>query len=323
MAPPGPPTGASSSTSSPPSGSFSWVRPPTGVVQEARTPSGAAAREWLVALPGIVAEVAERWSLTLGPQYRDGFVACVFPASRPGGERVVLKVGWIEDETRHEPDALALWDGDGAVRLLGVDRALGAMLMERAEPGTPLSNHPDPDLAITIGCTLLRRLWRPVESEHPFPLVADLALRLAQEFPQEFESLGRPFDAGLVAEAVRTCLDLARWNGAAVLANRDFHFGNVLAAQREPWLVIDPKPLVGEPAFDTGHLLRDLLGARGLDRATVELHVGRLAAELGLERDRIRAWAFVRSVDNALWTLGTGQGDVRWDVQAARLLAPR
>jgi Aminoglycoside/hydroxyurea antibiotic resistance kinase len=108
----------------------------------------------------------------------------------------------------------------------------------------------------------------------------------------------------------------------AVLANRDFHLWNVLAAEREPWLVIDPKPLVGERAFDTGHLLRTLLPER-LDLGSVDSIVGRLAKELELEPAHVRRWAFVRSVDDALWGLSVGGTDVGWDVRCAHLLAER
>jgi len=264
----------------------------------------------------------ERWSLTLGPQFSEGYVACVFPAEGPEGEPVVLKVSFISDETRTESDALRLWDGHGAVQVLDTAPDLGALLLERLEPGTPLEDHPDPDGAITIGCRLLRRLERPLRRAHPFPLVVHLARRLAAEFPERFERLGRPFDQGLVDEAVKTCLELAAWTGRPVLANRDFHFGNVLAAQREPWLAIDPKPLVGEPAFDTGHLLRNLLRGGDLDRPAVDSTVERLATELGLDRNRVRAWAFVRSVDDAISWLEEGGTDPSWDVDCAPLLAP-
>ena len=94
----------------------------------------------------------------------------------------------------------------------------------------------------------------------------------------------------------------------------------MLAAERELWLVIDPKPLVGERAFDTGHLLRTLLPER-LDLGSVDSIVGRLAHELELEPAHVRRWAFVRSVDDALWGLSVGGTDVGWDVRCAHLLA--
>ncbi len=134
----------------------------------------------------------------------------------------------------------------------------------------------------------------------------DLVLGWAEELPAEFERCGQPFELALVEEAVALCRDLADPAEPAVLANRDFHLRNVLAAQREPWLAIDPKPLAGERAFDTGHLLRTLLPDR-LGPADAHRLVGLLAAELDLEPERVRAWAFLRSVDDALWMLTVGR----------------
>ena len=284
--------------------------------------NGAAGRAWLGSLPGLVQELTDRWSLTIGPAFTGGAVGFVAPAERRGGERLVLKVSFVDEETQNEPDALRYWDGDGAVRLVDAEPARGALLLERLEPGTPLGDHADRSEAIGIACSLLRRLWRPVPEGHPFSLVRDLASRLADELPGRFVRQNQPFDERLLRRAVDLCRDLARSSEEAVLANRDFHLWNVLAAKREPWLVIDPKPLVGERAFDTGHLVRTLLPER-LELGAVDSIVGRLAKELELEPAHVRRWALVRSVDDALWGLSTGGTDVEWDVRCARLLAER
>jgi streptomycin 6-kinase len=295
---------------------------PDEVVQMNLSANGAAGRAWLDSLPELVGELTARWSLTVGPAFSGGAVGFVVPAERPGGERLVLKVSFVDEETRHEPDALRRWNGEGAVRLVDADADRGALLLERLEPGSPLEAHPDRDAAIAIACAVLRRLWRSVGDPHPFTLVRDLASRLADEFPERFDRHERPFDEGLLRTAGDLCRDFANSSEQSVLANRDFHLGNVLAAEREPWLVIDPKPLVGERAFDTGHLLRTLLPER-LDLGSVDAIVGRLATELELEPAHVRAWALVRSVDDALWDLSTGGTDVDWDVRCGHLLAER
>jgi streptomycin 6-kinase len=145
---------------------------------------------------------------------------------------------------------------------------------------------------------------------------------LADELPWRFDRQDRPLDERLLRRAVDLCRGLAVSSEEAVLANRDFHPWNVLAAEREPWLVIDPESLVGERAFDTGHLLRTLLPER-LDLGSVDSIVSRLAKELELEPAHVRRWAFVRSVDDALWGLSVGGTDVGWDVRCAHLLADR
>jgi YihY family inner membrane protein len=293
---------------------------PPAVVRMNLAAAGEAGRAWLAELPGMIDQLRRRWDLTIGPAFEGGVVGFVAPAERGGGDRVVIKVSPVDEETRTEADALRLWDGDGAVRLLDAEPALGALLLERLDPGTSLEEHPDRDEAIAIGCALLKRLWRPVPPGHPFPLVRDLAFRWATEIPERFDRLGPPFEAALAEEAAALCAELGASTEPTVLANRDYHLGNVLAAQREPWLLIDPKPLVGGPAFDTGHLLRSLLPSV-IDRAAVRGLVQRLAGELGLGDEAVRRWAFVRSVEDALWGLSIGGTEVERDVECARSLA--
>ncbi len=293
---------------------------PDEVVRMNLAANGEAGRAWVEALPKVVQELRARWELTIGPPFEGGCVGLVVPAERVDGNRVVLKVSFIDEETRHEADALALWDGDGAVRLLDSDPERGALLLERIEPGTFLGDHPDRDEAISIACRLLRRLWRPVPEPHPFPSVRGLAQRWAIDLPERFDRLRMPFEIALLRTAEGLCKEFASSMGEQVLANRDYHLWNILAAQREPWLLIDPKPVVGEPAFDTGHFLRTV-APEGLDRTAVDQLVDRLAAELDLDAERVSAWALVRSVDDVLWGLETYGSDVDWDLECARVLA--
>ena len=79
----------------------------------------------------------ERWSLTLGEPYEQGAAGYTTRASLPDGTPAVLKLVHPHRESEHEADALRAWDGDGAVRLLAQDG--DALLLERCEPGTPLS----------------------------------------------------------------------------------------------------------------------------------------------------------------------------------------
>ncbi len=116
---------------------------PDEVVRMNLAAYGEAGRAWLEALPKVVQELRARWELTIGPPFEGGCVGLVVPAERVDGNRVVLKVSFIDEETRHEADALALWDGDGAVLLLDSDPERGALLLERIEPGTFLGDHPD------------------------------------------------------------------------------------------------------------------------------------------------------------------------------------
>ena len=191
--------------------------------------------EWLGGLPGVVAALTRRWSLTLGPPFEPGG-ECSWVA--PAGDDRVLKVGWTHDEARDEAAGLRAWDGNGAIRVLAEHREgeTSALLLERASPGTALSTlaGPDQDVVIT---GLLRRLW--IEpAAHEFRPLAQMC--------DAWVAAARPhlahLDAGLVRDGLTLFHDLPGDDVPAALLATDLHAGNVLAARREPWLAIDPKP---------------------------------------------------------------------------------
>jgi streptomycin 6-kinase len=276
-------------------------------------------RERLRRLWAEAARSAERWRLVLGRPYRAGPVSLVVPVRRDDGLAAVLKVPTLDEENRTEAAALRSYAGDGAVRLYDADPRSGALLLERLEPGTPLTDHPDRDAAIDIICGLLRRLRRPPGRAHPFPMVRELAQQWAEELPALLQRHSQPSWSPLVEEATAVARDLATPDGDELLVNRDAHLGNVLAAGREPWLLIDPKPLVGEPAFDAGWLLLELLGPAGTPAQARRL-VARLGDGLGVDPDRVRAWALVRAVETGLWLLDLGD-DPSGDFAIAATLA--
>ena len=288
---------------------------PEAVVQMQIAANGDAGRAWLAALPRLIDELCERWSITdIGPAYEGGCVAYVAPVALANGAHAVLKLCLLDDETEREADALALWEGNGAVQLLKCDRSRGAMLLECVEPGTSLAQHPDRDDAIRIACSLLRRLWIEAPASHPFRLVTDFAQRCADTFPvRHIESGHTLFAERTLARTVALCREFANVHGPRVIANRDFHLGNVLASQREPWLAIDPKPLAGEPAFDAAHLVRSLLG-KSISTPELERLISTIAGLLELPAQRVAGWILVRSMEDAFWCVDTGAGDPQWDV---------
>jgi streptomycin 6-kinase len=258
-------------------------------------PGGA---DWLDRLPGIVEACAARWSLDIGRPF-GGHISWVAPARLPDGRHAVLKVNFPEAESEHEADALGLWDGSGAVRLLESDSDLRALLVERCAPGTTLWEIADEDEANRIAAGVLRLLWRPAPAQHPFRLLADEAARWADELPARWERAGRPCGRWLLDEAVTFLQAAGPEQGEPVVVHQDFHGGNVLRADREPWLAIDPKPLVGERELDVASLLRDRRGELARDPAParrVRRRLDLLAAELGLDRERMRGWGVAHAL---------------------------
>jgi len=271
------------------------VEIPRGLDWWRDVPGGAA---WLARLPRLAAECAEQWQLWIGPAFEGSHVSLVLAAER-AGRPAVLKFSFPGGESEREADALSHWAGVGAARLLEHDAARSALLIERCLPGTTLWQVTDEEEANRIAATLLHRLWRPPPPSHSFRPLACEASRWAEELPVEWESMGRPFERALIQRAVEAVGELVATQAELVVVHQDFHGGNVLRAEREPWLAIDPKPLVGERAFDAASLLRDRRQELARDPAPerrIRRRLDQLTAEPGLDRERLRGWGIVHAL---------------------------
>jgi streptomycin 6-kinase len=252
---------------------------------------------WLERVPDLVSECVAEWGLTLGEPYVAGAAGYTVRADLRDGTPAVLKVIYPHREAEHEAEALRVWDGDGAVRLLAYDEERWAMLLERCEPGTLLAET-EPQQALGVFITLLPRLWKTVRA--PFRPLADEASWWIDSLPDEWERAGRPFERQLLDETIGRLRALIGTQGEQVLLHQDLHGDNILAAEREPWLVIDPKPLLGEREFAVAPIVRD--PELGHSRKDVLHRLGRLTSELGLDRDRARDWTIGQTI---AWSLDT------------------
>jgi streptomycin 6-kinase len=267
---------------------------------------------WRATAHDLVAECAAEWGLRLGDPYTPGVAGHVVRVYLRDGTTAVLKVFWPHHEAEQEADALERWDGDGAVRLLARDDQRNALVLERCEPGTHLSvTGADRALDVLVG--LLRRLWKAGEGFRP---LADEAAWWLSYLPTRWEESGRPFERRLLDAAVAALTDLRETQGEQVLLHQDLHAENVLAAQREPWLAIDPKPLAGEREFAVAPIVRGR--ELGHSRRDVLHRFDRLTSELGLDRDRARGWTIGQTLAWAYeGTWLEGHLDVvRWLVDA-------
>ncbi len=251
--------------------------------------SSPAGRRWLADLPDQLEQCCERWGLHLGAPYDGSYVSYVLPAVDRSGEELVLKIRFPDRESRHESVALRTWDGNGAVRLIAEHKT--AMLLERCTPGRHLSTAgPDEGLRVLIG--LLPRLWVP-----PDPTIGTLSDEVAlwtANLPGEYERAGEPFEMSLLDDVMTTLAELASTQGEAILLHQDLHGDNVLSATREPWLVIDPKPVIGEREFGLSPIIRS--AEFGHSKEHVLHRLDRLTTELDLDRDRARLWAACQAV---------------------------
>jgi streptomycin 6-kinase len=265
---------------------------------------GPARRAWLEALPGTVASLADQWSLCVGLPFQPGGNASwVAPVRDAAGQRLVLKAGWRHDEAEHEAAGLRAWNGRGAVR---VSRSLltgdtSALLLEACEPGTPLEQALPPREQDAVVAGLLRRLWIEPPAGHPFRPLTDMCERWAGEFERRYAAArasgSDELDPGIARAGTELFRQLPTTAGRQVLLCTDLHPGNVLAAAREPWLVIDPKPHAGDPAYDP---LQHMLNFPGRLAGDPAGFAARMAGLLGLDAGRLRSWLFARCVQESV-----------------------
>jgi len=258
---------------------------------------GAEGAHWLAHLPRRIVELEQQWGLRVGPAFdHGGAVSWVAPVECGDGSEAVLKIGLPQDEARFEAQALRCLDGRGAVRLLQASDDGFSLLLERCRPGTDLWSLSDEE-GNAMACQMLTRLWREPDPRAPFMSLSDYVASWWDDLSRLTATAD--YEGDVVAEAVARGRELAASQPRSVLLHGDFHPGNVLAAQREPWLFIDPKPLVGEPAYDLAQWLynRARFVIQSDDPvAVLRRQIDRFAADLGLDPARIAGWAFVKAL---------------------------
>jgi streptomycin 6-kinase len=266
-------------------------------VRDTASGFGAEGLRWLEDLPSRVAELEQAWLLTAGPAFdTDGQVSWVAPVHLADGSEAVLKISIPHPEARREADALRAFDGRGAVRLLRASADGFSLLLERCVPGTNLWSL-NVEEGNAAGAVVLRQLCREPPPSVAFDRLSDLAAEWCEELPRQAPAAG--YDAPLVADAVHLARELAATQPRHVLLHGDHHPGNVLSATREPWLAIDCKPLVGDPAYDLAQWLGNRCEAveQSPDAVSaIRRQIEQLSDLLDLEPARVAGWAFVKSL---------------------------
>ena len=262
-------------------------------------------QRWLDDLPRLATEVVEDWQLRPDGPPLHGFCSLVLPVRTTAGRPAALKLGLPGDDTAQEHLALRHWAGRGAVELLRADPGRRALLLER------LHTEDLHEVDVLTACEIVAGLYRRLHLPAPASLVT-----LPARAGGWLDTLaGLPRDAPLPRRFVEQALghgrDLVADEGSSgVLVHGDLHYGNVLAADREPWLAIDPQPLSGDPHYEVAPLLWnrwDEVVASGDVRTAVRRRFHTVVDSAGLDEDRARAWVVVREVVNAQWALADAE----------------
>ncbi|MEX2245906.1 MAG: aminoglycoside phosphotransferase family protein [Dehalococcoidia bacterium] len=274
---------------------------------------GAEGRDWLDRLPRMLAEYADRWGLRIEPPLAQSY-NFVAPATRADGTSVIFKCGVVADASsiRAEIAALRHWAGDGAVLVFEDDAPNGVVLLERLVPGQALVELDD--MASTrIAAGLMRRLWKPPPNEHVFPTLADWSKAFAKLRERHHGTTG-PLPAEMIDRGESLYRDLVASQSEPVLLHGDLHHFNILSAQREPWLIVDPHGVIGEPAFEVGPWLRNTVGdpngphahlyllKQPNARAVLDRRLNDFSELLEVDRARLRDWGFAFCALSACWS---------------------
>jgi streptomycin 6-kinase len=306
-----------------------------GIASSTREEIGPDAEPWIEAVPRVLPELAERWSLTVGEPFEAETTSYVLRAERADGTPTVLKLiypHYPETPFAQEVAGLLMWDGRGIVRLLEADAEIGAQLLERAVPGTSALEL-DEDDALRMAAGVLLRMWSAPAAPHPeVKTIAEQARIWAIEVERDWNEAGAPYERELLERARSTLLRLAdgvepRPAEELVLVHGDLHHGNVLRAEREPWLAIDPKPMLGEREYDVRAPLCDRRDALFESRDPAS-HLRRrlevLLETLGdVDGRRALEWAFVVELTwctSGLADEGPDGDSARIQLRSARLL---
>ncbi|WP_433894358.1 aminoglycoside phosphotransferase family protein [Streptomyces sp. CA-111067] len=255
---------------------------------------------WVAALPGLLEELLEGWGCVPDGAVMHGGVGVIVPVRRRAGATAALKVSFPHPGNVHEPDAFAAWDGRGAVSLHERDDQRFAMLLERARP-TTLATVEDGDEVVAVAGRISLRLAVPAPAG--LPRLRDQAGDWERELRTDSVELPHTMPARVVDAAVAAVRELGR-EQPETLVHGDLHPGNILRADREPWLAVDPKGYVGDPAYDGGTLLKaralTLLEADDPRRAAYRV-LDVFAETAELDRERVQGWACFHAVRAAFW----------------------
>ena len=263
---------------------------------------------WVDRLPALVRDLLDEWDLTVDGALMNGFCSLVVPVLTADGERSVLKLHTDADADESDFEHLALqhWHGNGTVLLLRADPRRRAMLLERLHP-RDLTTIGDREACEVVG-GLYGRIHVPA-----LPQLRTIT-SYVERWTADLEAL--PRDAPIPRRLREQCVSLVRDLVAdpasvGVIIHGDLHHHNVLAADREPWLVIDPKPMSGDPHYEPAPMLwnrwDDIVAGNARQNLQRRFHT--LVDVAGLDEDRARDWVVVRMVHNMSWAVIDGDPD--------------
>lgn len=264
-------------------------------------------RRWLAKLPSIIGVLKEAWELEIDTPYKSGNVSFVAPARR-GANEFVLKVQWPHEECMFEADALKLWNGNGAARLIEHDRENHALLMERCVPGITLADSEDAD-PIGIAASVVQKLWVP--ASEPFKHIKGEAKDWHALLSANADKMAHIGEHKIIDVALDYLNELPKDLGEIVLTHQDLHGLNIISSERDGFLAIDPKPLLAEREFSLAPIIRS--AELGHSEKDVMYRLDRLTSDLDLDRQKVAAWTIAQTM---AWSVSSPHPKIHFEVSS-------
>ena len=275
--------------------------------------------QWLARLPELIAETEKRYNLQIGSSFGHQSYNYAAHATPSDGTAIVIKFCVPTDEVNNEINALIHMQGGGIVKLLESDAQSGILLLELLHPGEMLSTVSNDDEAARIAGDIMQKIWKPVPDEHNFPSTIDWFDRLDQPI-----ELPAGFSSKLVDTARSIARDLHKDSDKRVVLHGDLHHFNILSTERQPWLAIDPKGVIGECEYEVGALLRNPIPDIATILNTKKVLARRLdllAEQLNFDRQKILAWSFCQAVLATVWSIDGQAEDWPMFLRCAEILS--
>ncbi|MFI5691587.1 aminoglycoside phosphotransferase family protein [Kribbella sp. NPDC051586] len=269
--------------------------------------------EWLAGLPAALDRYVDEWQLTVSGDVMSGEASLIVPVVRRDGTEAMLKLQSVNDESESEALALRTWNHADVVEVYEDDPETSTLLLERLEPRT-LDDLPDAMEATQILAEVLTHLM-VVPAPPGVRRLSDIAAGMIEDAPRVIPMLADPAEQALTWRFVAQMTELLPEPGDRLL-HWDLHYYNVMAAKRQPWLVIDPKPLAGDPGFElmpaVWNRWDDLVATGDLSQA-IRDRFDLMLEVTGIDRDRALGWTAGRILQNVLWF--TEDGDTRIEAE--------
>lgn len=271
---------------------------------------GETGKVWLDSIPRLIGKYSAQWDLEVLSPFNLTY-NYIAPAKQKGGKDVVLKICYPSDRGfQAEVDALTHYNGKGAVKLLSVDGNDHVMLLERLLPGESLNSFTNDDEVTRIIAGVMKKLWRPLPSEHGFSTV-DRWAQAIPRFRDQFTEHTSPVSFALLNKAEQLFAELLSTSDGLVLVHGDLHHGNILHSEKAGWIAVDPIGVAAEPAYEVAAMIRHPFEKI---KTEVDLHpllqrrLEILAEELSLPMERLVRWCFARTVLAVVWNMENEKG---------------